>query len=89
MSVVGGRRRRRRVLCLAILCVVWVLCFHCQAAAIPMFPPESVATKPHDKTTLVGRSPAPSDWDSPAGDGERFDVSKRRIPSCPDPLHNR
>lgn len=87
MSAARGRRRWP-LLCLAILYGVWVLCFHCRAVAIPIFPSKSRA-KPRHETTLVGRRPAPSDRGSPPGAGDPFHDSKRHIPSCPDPLHNR
>nr|XP_010926046.1 CLAVATA3/ESR (CLE)-related protein 27 [Elaeis guineensis] len=87
MSAARGRRRWP-LLCLAILYGVWALCFHCRAVAIPIFPSKSRA-KSRDEATIVGRRPAPSDWGSPAGAGDPFHDSKRHIPSCPDPLHNR
>ncbi|KAI4357818.1 hypothetical protein L6164_001742 [Bauhinia variegata] len=100
MWVAGGRRLLYvSVVVLLIFSVLqmWVCCHHsCQAGAIRIFPTNAVAEvkishgilDKKSKEDLLhkyfsGRTFGPSNRTD-----NSFDESKRRVPSCPDPLHN-
>ncbi|URD75384.1 hypothetical protein MUK42_37759 [Musa troglodytarum] len=90
-----ARRRRTgaAVLCLVLLSTFWLF-FDSRAVAIRTFPADSSADG-RDQTPFVRRRPVPL-GDSPppgtaaaAAEGGGLEDTKRRVPSCPDPLHNR
>ncbi|KAK8582764.1 hypothetical protein V6N13_069533 [Hibiscus sabdariffa] len=65
---------------------IWVFC-NCQAEAMRIFPGNGVGNDDNGRRDLFqkyfnGRS------FSFNGTGQGFEEGKRRIPSCPDPLHN-
>ncbi|KAG1347098.1 putative CLAVATA3/ESR (CLE)-related protein 27 [Cocos nucifera] len=88
MSTAG--RSRRTVACFAVVLLsVWLLhgfvCFNCRAMALRIFPVNSGGKS--RGAPLIGRRPIPL-RPSTAAVGGMHD-SKRVVPSCPDPLHNR
>ncbi|URE36651.1 hypothetical protein MUK42_24288 [Musa troglodytarum] len=85
----GRRAGSGVVLCLVLLMSFW-LCFDCRKVAIRTFPADSNAYG-RERTPVIGRRPVPiSPPPLPAtAEGGGLEESKRRVPSCPDPLHNR
>ncbi|RWW65693.1 hypothetical protein BHE74_00026983, partial [Ensete ventricosum] len=89
-----ARRRRTGaavVLCLVLLSSFWLL-FDSRAVAIRTFPADSSADGT-DRTPFVRRRSVPLDDSPPPGtaaasEGGGLEDTKRRVPSCPDPLHN-
>ncbi|KAJ8460524.1 hypothetical protein OPV22_033450 [Ensete ventricosum] len=77
------------VLCLVLL-MSFSLCFDCRKVAIRTFPADSNAYG-RERRPVIGRRPVPIGAPMlPATvEGDGLEESKRRVPSCPDPLHNR
>ncbi|RWW50926.1 hypothetical protein BHE74_00042772 [Ensete ventricosum] len=76
------------VLCLVLL-MSFSLCFDCRKVAIRTFPADSNAYG-RERRPVIGRRPVPIGAPMlPATvEGDGLEESKRRVPSCPDPLHN-
>ncbi|KAJ8471244.1 hypothetical protein OPV22_025587 [Ensete ventricosum] len=74
-------RRRRPFFCLVVLYAIFVCCCY-RAVAIPVLRPE---TGGRDPEVMAVKRAAPS---HAATSASGVDESKRRVPSCPDPLHN-
>nr|CAB3472365.1 unnamed protein product [Digitaria exilis] len=79
------RHRRLTVPAIAIMYLMWV-CLHGDlvAAAVPL--PRRRLSLVAAGSHVVGSRPVPAGG---AGADARFGDDKRRIPSCPDALHNR
>ncbi|KAK9276765.1 hypothetical protein L1049_006301 [Liquidambar formosana] len=99
MSYSGGRRivyPSLVVLLMISVLQIWVCC-DCQAGAIRIFPGNSVAKgrevvqdmkDKKSKEELFHKYFNGRAFDfNTSGNG--FEESKRRVPSCPDPLHNK
>ncbi|RWW07739.1 hypothetical protein BHE74_00052177 [Ensete ventricosum] len=81
------REKRRRLGFFCLLTVVYTilvcLACGCSAVATPVLGPRIGAEGAQEKTTLIGRRPTPPETTSSVHE------SKRRVPTCPDPLHNK
>ncbi|PKA49251.1 hypothetical protein AXF42_Ash014153 [Apostasia shenzhenica] len=81
-----AKGRGRAFLCgslIVLLLCAWLLFFGCKAVAVPIFRPKA---GPRAKAKqAAGIRPAPPERAAPV----IFVESKRPVPSCPDPLHNR
>ncbi|RZS21372.1 hypothetical protein BHM03_00054023 [Ensete ventricosum] len=77
------------VLCLVLL-MSFSLCFDCRKVAIRTFPADSNAYG-RERRPVIGRRPVPigAPMLPATAEGDGLEESKRRVPSCPDPLHNR
>ncbi|KMZ59033.1 hypothetical protein ZOSMA_70G00470 [Zostera marina] len=98
-------RRRRRIVSLVcamtslmMMCVhVWVCHFHSSsstaaALSIPVIPEESQrrsSFKPTSRFLLGIGTTSPFSATNSVGSRSNFVDSKRKVPSCADPLHNR
>lgn len=79
---------RRRVLyfsLMVLLMVTVLLC--CQVEAIRVFPSNN-AVDNKSKEDLLRKYFSGRTFGLNKGSQEGFDESKRKVPSCPDPLHN-
>ncbi|RCV24480.1 hypothetical protein SETIT_5G088100v2 [Setaria italica] len=92
MRAAANRRPRRNSVAVIIMCLFWV-CLHGSvnllAAAVPVPRRPSVAVA---GSHVLGSRPIPAGggaggFSSPSV-AARFGDDKRRIPSCPDALHN-
>ena len=72
---------KRALVLLFVVLGFWVCFSSYKAMATRIFPANSKG-----RDNIIGRRPAPPHVPTPA---VNFDDSKRRVPSCPDPLHNR
>nr|DAD35351.1 TPA_asm: hypothetical protein HUJ06_005991 [Nelumbo nucifera] len=104
MSYAGGRRLILSLVVLLIISVlqIWV-CSDCKVGAIRIFPGyynwAKETTEKSDMSVMkkMGKSENEDEFLNKFFNGRAFDFkrnqqgfeeSKRRIPSCPDPLHN-
>ncbi|PSR88277.1 CLE27p like [Actinidia chinensis var. chinensis] len=86
---------------LLLLFIISLLCSDCRVGAIRLIPPNSGAKPtqpPHQTTTNLSKNQkdlfqkyfggSASDLITNTTRDGNFQESKRRVPSCPDPLHN-
>uniref|UniRef100_A0A5B7BC09 Putative CLAVATA3/ESR (CLE)-related protein 27 n=1 Tax=Davidia involucrata TaxID=16924 RepID=A0A5B7BC09_DAVIN len=99
MSFAGGRRIMYSSLVVVLLIIsvlhIWVFS-DCRVGAIRIYPPSSVAEEEESQTMKATKSEGDlfhkyfngrvSDLNSTQNG---FQDNKRRVPSCPDPLHNK
>ncbi|KAK1280188.1 CLAVATA3/ESR (CLE)-related protein 27 [Acorus gramineus] len=75
---------------LSLTILLFFFAFHgwvSTAGAVRIFPVKEWAREKEREAALIGRRSSTLNFTG--GDHNRFDDSKRRVPSCPDPLHNR
>ncbi|KAK7280480.1 hypothetical protein RJT34_25544 [Clitoria ternatea] len=96
MWFAGGKRSLLYV-CVVVLLVTRVLevCHTCQVGAIRVTPENAVANMKLSKGNMMNNKRNKEDLFNKyfggttlAPNNTTFDESKRRVPSCPDPLHN-
>ncbi|PSR91166.1 CLE27p like [Actinidia chinensis var. chinensis] len=101
MWLAGGRSLLFSSLLLLFIITISLLCSDCRVGAIRLNPPNA-GTKPtqppHQATTNPSKTHpdlfqkyfggSASDLNTNTTRDGNFQNSKRRVPSCPDPLHN-